>query len=184
MQKTLEGANLKLGDVASNALGVSGRQILQALVAGTTDPVALADLAHGRLRDKRPALERAIAGRMGAHQRFLLAEQLCHLDALEESIARVSGEIAERLRPFEDVVARLDGIPDVGRRTAEILAPGTSPPGRGCARAAIRARANRRAAGPAIATAGCGRRSRRRRRRRRARRAPTWGRSTGGWPPG
>ena len=58
LQKTLEGANLKLGDVASNVLGVSGRAILQALVAGTADPASLADLARGRLRDKRAALER------------------------------------------------------------------------------------------------------------------------------
>ena len=121
LQKTLEGANLKLGDVASSVLGVSGRQMLQALVAGTTDPAALAELARGRLRDKRPTLERALAGRMGPHQRFLLAEQRCHLDALEESIERVSAEIAERLRPFAEAVERLDSIPGVGRRTAEIL---------------------------------------------------------------
>jgi transposase len=121
LQKTLEGANLKLGDVASNVLGVSGRAILQALVAGTADPASLADLARGRLREKRAALERALRGRMGPHQRFLLAEQLCHLDALDDSIARVSAEIAERLRPFEAELERLDGIPGVGRRTAEVL---------------------------------------------------------------
>ncbi len=121
LQKTLEGANLKLGDVASNVLGVSGRAMLQALVAGTTAPEALAELAKGRLREKRPALERALRGRLGRHQRFLLAEQLCHIDTLDESIARVSAEIAERLRPFEAELARLDGIPGVGRRTAEVL---------------------------------------------------------------
>jgi transposase len=121
LQKTLEGANLKLGDVASNVLGVSGRAMLQALVAGTTAPEALAELAKGRLREKRPALERALRGRLGPHQRFLLAEQLCHIDTLDEGIARVSAEIAERLRPFEAELARLDGIPGVGRRTAEVL---------------------------------------------------------------
>lgn len=121
LQKTLEGANLKLGDVATNVLGVSGRQMLQALVAGTTDAVTLADLARGRLRDKRALLERALAGCVGPHQRFLLAEQLAHLDALEESIERVSAEIAERLRPFADALERLDSLPGVGQRTAEIL---------------------------------------------------------------
>ena len=121
LQKTLEGANLKLGDVASNVLGVSGRAILQALVAGTAAPSALAELAKGRLREKRAALERALAGQMGPHQRFLLAEQLCHIDALDESIERVSAEIAGRVRPVEAEVERLDGIPGVGRRTAEIL---------------------------------------------------------------
>lgn len=121
IQKTLEGANLKLGDVASDVLGVSGRHILEALIAGTDDPALLADLAQGKLRDKRAVLERALTGRIGAHQRFLLGEQLAHLHSLEGSIERVSAEIEERLRPFAEAVARLDEMPGVGQRTAEIL---------------------------------------------------------------
>jgi transposase len=121
LQKTLEGANVKLGDVTSVVLGVSGRAILRQLVAGATDPGELAGLAKGRLRPKRAALERALSGRMGPHQRFMLAEQLCHVEALEESLERVSAEIAERMRNQTDVVARLDGIPGVGRRLAEVL---------------------------------------------------------------
>ena len=121
VQKTLEGANVKLGDVASNVLGVSGRAMLQGLVAGNTDSATLADLAKGKLRDKRAALERALSGRMGAHQRFLLAEQLSHIDSLDDAIERVSGEIAERVLPFESEIERLDAIPGVGRRTAEAL---------------------------------------------------------------
>jgi transposase len=121
VQKTLEGANVKLGDVASNVLGVSGRAMLQGLVAGNTDTATLADLAKGKLRDKRAALERALSGRMGPHQRFLLAEQLSHIDTLDDAIERVSGEIAERVLPFESEIERLDAIPGVGRRTAEAL---------------------------------------------------------------
>jgi transposase len=121
IHKTLEGAGIKLGAVASDVLGASGRAILGALVGGMTDPQALAELAHGRLRDKQDALERALTGRLGAHQRFLLGEQLAHLEALEDSIARVSAEIAERLRPFEAALERLDTIPGVGRRTAEVI---------------------------------------------------------------
>jgi transposase len=121
VQKTLEGANIKLGDVASNVLGVSGRAMLQSLAAGTTDTTTLADLARGKLRDKRAALERALSGRMGAHQRFLLAEQLCHIDTLDEAIERVSAEIAERVQPFQSQIERLDAVPGVGRRTAEAL---------------------------------------------------------------
>jgi transposase len=121
IQKTLEGANLKLGDVASNVLGVSGQAILRALVAGTTDPAALAELARGRLRDKRAALERALAGAVGPHQRFLLGEQLRHLAALDEAIARVSAEIARRVRPAAAALEALDTIPGVARRTAEAL---------------------------------------------------------------
>ena len=121
LQKTLEGANIKLASVASDVLGASGREMLTALVGGTTDPALLADLARGRLREKLPQLERALSGHFGAHQRFLVAQQLAHLDYLDEAIARLDAEIAERLRPFEDQLERLDTIPGVGRRTAEIL---------------------------------------------------------------
>jgi transposase len=121
LQQTLEGANIKLGSVASDVLGKSGREILAGLAAGRTDAAALADLARGRLREKLPARERALVGRFGAHQRFLVARQLAHLDELDGLIAEVSAEIAERVRPFEDAVARLDGIPGVGRATAEVL---------------------------------------------------------------
>jgi transposase len=121
IQKVLEGANIKLASVASDVLGMSGRAMLEAIVAGTTDPAVLANLARGRLRDKRPALEQALSGRVRPHQRFLLAEQLCHIDALEESIQRVSAEIAERVRPFETEIALLDTIPGVARQGAEAL---------------------------------------------------------------
>ena len=121
LQKTLEGANIKLAAVASDVTGVSGREMLAALVAGTTDAAALADLARGKLRAKLPQLERALAGRFGPHQRFMVAEQLAHIDFLDAAIERVSAEIAERVRPFEAAVARLDTIPGVGRWTAEVL---------------------------------------------------------------
>src|SRR5215212_4880205 len=71
VQKVLEGANLKLGDVASNVLGVSARAMLDAIVAGETDAATLADLAQGKLRRKRVALEAALSGRVRAHQRFV-----------------------------------------------------------------------------------------------------------------
>lgn len=121
LQKVLEGANIKLAAVASNVLGASGRAMLEALVAGHDDATTLADLARGKLRDKRPALEQALQGRMGAHQRFLLARQLAHIDFLEEQISQVSTELAERLRPAEDDLDRLDTIPGISRRIAEIL---------------------------------------------------------------
>ncbi len=86
LHKTLAGANIKLASVASDVLGVSGRQMLDALVGGSTAPAALAELAWGRLRDKLPQLERALAGRFAAHQRFLVAQHLAHIDFLDESI--------------------------------------------------------------------------------------------------
>jgi transposase len=121
LQKTLEGANIKLASVATDILGKSGRDILQALVVGTEDPAALAHLAQGRLREKIPELERALAGRVDAHHRFMLAEHLAHIDFLEAAIARVSAEIAERLRPCAEAVARLDTIPGIGPYLAEAL---------------------------------------------------------------
>jgi transposase len=130
LEKTLEGANIKLSAVVTDLTGKSGRQILAALVAGASGGQAqpdraaaatLADLAAGRLRAKLPELTQALEGRFGAHHRFLVAEQLAQLDFLDETIDRLGREIAERLRPFEAVLDQLDAIPGVGRRTAEVL---------------------------------------------------------------
>jgi transposase len=99
LQKTLEGANIKLSSVASDVLGVSARQMLSALCAGQTDAAALAQLAKGRLREKIPLLEQALVGDFQAHQRFLVAQQLAHIDYLEERIDQLSTEIARRLEP-------------------------------------------------------------------------------------
>lgn len=121
LQKVLEGANIKLAAVATNVVGASGREMLAALVAGTTDAALVADLAKGTLRHKIPELERALSGHFGPHQRFLIAQQLAHIDALDATLERVTGEIAERMRPFEAVIARWDAITGVGRRTAETL---------------------------------------------------------------
>jgi len=121
LQKTLEGANIKLAAVATNILGKSGREILAALVDGQTDAAELAQLARGRLREKLPELERALAGRVEDHQRFMLAEQLAHVDFLEAAIDRVSAEVAARLDSAEDQLANLDSIPGIGRHVAEAL---------------------------------------------------------------
>ncbi len=121
LQKTLEGANIKLGSVASDVMGVSGHAMLKAIIAGQEDPTALADLAQRRLRDKLPELMKALQGRLGPHQRFMLTHQLEHIEHLDGIIAQLSQEIAERLRPFEADLERLDGIPGVGRTTAEVI---------------------------------------------------------------
>lgn len=121
LQKTLEGANIKLGSVASDVLGVSARQMLEALVGGTADPAVLARFARGQLREKIPALERALTGRFSSHHRYLVAKMLAHIEFLDASLADVSAVIAERLQAVEDAMARLDTIPGVGRRIAEIL---------------------------------------------------------------
>jgi transposase len=127
LQKVLEGANVKLASVASDVLGRSGREMLEALVAGETNTAVMAELARGRMREKRPTLERALAGRFGPHQRFLVAEILAHIDFLDETMERLCAEIRERERPFEAVLDRLDTVPGVGRRTAEIIVAEVGP---------------------------------------------------------
>ena len=121
IQKVLEGANIKLGSVVSNVLGKSGTRMLQALAAGTTDPAALAALADERLRATPEDLQRALQGLMGAHQQFLLRQQLQHLAALDRQIADLDAEVEARLAPFEPTRELLESIPGVGRRTAEVV---------------------------------------------------------------
>ncbi|MGE3889920.1 MAG: IS110 family transposase [Vicinamibacterales bacterium] len=121
IQKVLEGANIKLAAVASDVVGVSGRAMLQAMVEGEDNPRVLAQLARGQLRDKQEALEAALLGSVGRHQRFLLAQQLRHLAELDAHIAAVTEEISDRQAPFADARERLQTIPGVGRRTAEVL---------------------------------------------------------------
>jgi transposase len=119
LQKTLEGANIKLASVVSDVTGVSARKMLGELVAGQEDAAALADLAVGQLRRKLPELAHALTGRMSAHQRFLLGQHLAHIDFLDAQIEQLSAEIAERLRPFASEVTILDSIPGIGRWSAE-----------------------------------------------------------------
>jgi transposase len=121
LQKTLEGANIKLASVASSVVGVSARQMLTALIAGDASPAELAELARGRLRAELPALERALSGSFRAHHRFLVARLLETIDFLDEQLTELDREIEARQRPFAEVVQRLDAIPGVGRRTAEVL---------------------------------------------------------------
>jgi transposase len=119
VQKVLEDANLKLGDVASDVLGRSGRAILEALIGGQRDPTVLAELAKGRLRNKRPALAAALEGRVRAHHCFLLTEFLAQIDSLDETIAAFDREIEAACAPDREALALLDGITGIGPEVAE-----------------------------------------------------------------
>jgi transposase len=121
VQKLLEDANIKLASVASDIMGVSGRAILTALLAGHTEPQALAELAKGRLRNKRERLARALEGRVKPHHRFVLSELLCQIDSLDDTIARFDAQIQAIYGPFEEAVGLLDTIPGVAHRTAEMI---------------------------------------------------------------
>jgi transposase len=121
VQKVLEDANLKLASVASNVMGVSGRAMLTQLMQGQTDPAVLADLAKGRLREKRAALEQALVGRLTAHHRFMLMHHLSHIDYLNQQIARLDAEIAEQIRPFQAAVDRWDQLPGINQRVGQVI---------------------------------------------------------------
>jgi transposase len=121
LEKVLQDAGIKLSSVATRALGVSGRAMLDALISGTTDPEILAELARGRLRSKIPALREALEGRFSAHHGLMVGRMLAHIDYLDESIAELSMEIERMIAPFSEEVKLLDTIPGVDRRTAEVL---------------------------------------------------------------
>jgi transposase len=121
LQKTLEAANIKLAAVISDVTGVSGQAILDALVNGEDDPTKLVDLAHARVRQKREALEQALVGRLSPTLTFVVKHQLRHLHELDDLIAACDREVEERMRPFAAAIERLDEIPGVGTRTAQVI---------------------------------------------------------------
>jgi len=129
IEKMLEDAGIKLDVVASDILGVSGRLMLTALIAGERDPEVLAELARGRLRAKIPELRRALRGRFGEHHARLIGLSFNHIEFLEASIAELEAQIdriiADRVSdggvPFGMARDRLRTIPGVGQRAAECL---------------------------------------------------------------
>ena len=121
LHKVMQDTGIKLDCVASDLLGKSGRAMLDALVAGTTDPAVLADLARGQLRKKIPALQEALEGRFGVEHRLVVGRILAHIDFLDESIEQLSEAIEEQIAPFAPAVELLCTIPGVQRRTAEVM---------------------------------------------------------------
>jgi transposase len=121
LHKLLEDAGIKLDCVATDILGVSGRAMLDALVAGTSDPELLAELARGKLRKKIPALREALVGRFDAQHALIVSTILAHLDFLDEQVALLSEAIAEQIAPFACAVELLCTIPGLKKRTAECV---------------------------------------------------------------
>jgi transposase len=108
--------------VATDIIGVSGRVMLEALVAGTHDPEVLAALAKGRLRAKLPALPEALAGRFRTdHHGLGVAQILAHIDYLDETIATLSARIQQVIGPYAEQVALLDTIGGIDQRAAEVI---------------------------------------------------------------
>ena len=121
LPKILEDTNIKLAAVATDRMGQSARQMLAALLAGETNPTVVAELARGKMRAKRDLLVQALQGQFKPHHRVLISEQLAHIDTLDEEIERLSAEIAQRLRPYEAQIKRLETIPGIKRRLAEVI---------------------------------------------------------------
>lgn len=121
LEKTLQDGGIKLSSVASKVLGVSGRRMLEALLAGTHDPEVLADLAKGRLRNKLPALREALEGRFTQNHALIVTQILAHVDFMDESIHALSERIDEVIAPFARQRELLTTIPGVDKRTAELL---------------------------------------------------------------
>ena len=126
IQKLIESANIKLGQVATDVLGVSGRLMLRALADGEQDIEKLVALARGSLKEKKMELRRALTSRLTSAQRFVLNELLQRLAELEAATARVSEqiikEVAENADPFvPEAVQLLQTIPGIGLRVAEVI---------------------------------------------------------------
>jgi transposase len=121
VEKLLEDAQIKLSVVASDIFGVSGRDMMAALIAGERKPQVLAQMARSRMRTKIPQLEEAFVGYFTDHHRFLLAKMLSRIDALDTDIADLEAQIEDQIAPFAPAVARLDEIPGVGATAAAVI---------------------------------------------------------------
>ena len=121
LQKTLEEANIKLESVLSDVMGRSGRAMIQALIAGETDPAKLAALAHPKVRAPQARLREALRGRVKRHHRFLLDLHLQQIEALDAGIAVIDREVDAGLASFRDAVKQLSTIPGVSELSAQVI---------------------------------------------------------------
>lgn len=121
VQKVLETANIKLSSVATDVLGVSGRAMLEAMVAGVSDAEQLAELAQKRLRAKLPQLREALEGRVEQTHRQLLRQLLEQIDFLQRQIEQLSADLEPHLVPYESQLKRLMQLPGIGRTAASAI---------------------------------------------------------------
>jgi transposase len=121
LQKTLEDANIKLDSVISDIMGLSGRRMIEALIAGETDPGALAALAHRRIKATPAELEAALRGRVTRHHRFLLRLHLQQIDAINAAIAQIDPEVDALIEPFRTAIQLLITIPGVSDLSAGVI---------------------------------------------------------------
>jgi transposase len=121
IQKVLEAANIKLASVATDIMGVSGRAMLKAIIAGDQSPIEMASLARGQLRSKQEQLTQALVGHIRPHQRFILAQLLSQVETIDQAIQQFDSQIEEYCHPFAQAIELLDTIPGVARKAAEVI---------------------------------------------------------------
>jgi transposase len=121
VQKVLEDANIKLASVLTNVVGASGRAILDAIIAGNSDPERLADLAQGTVRNKRAELVEALRGRVTPHHRSMLKLHLKMIDALQDAIREVDATVGKALEPIQALATLLTTMPGIGEITAHVV---------------------------------------------------------------
>jgi len=119
VQKQLENSNIKLSSVATDIMGVSGRQIIKAIINGTEDPAELAQMAQGKLRKKIPELEKALQGEISEPTRLILKQQMEHLEFLEKQIEALNQEIKKRMEPFFEEAGRLAEVAGIKEEAAQ-----------------------------------------------------------------
>jgi transposase len=121
LQKVLEDAGVKLESVVSDVTGKAARNMIEALIAGERDPEVLAQMALTRMRPKIPELRRALVGRFGDHHAFLARMHLDCMDQIAEMVSKLDAEVDRVIAPFSDHLARLQTIPGIGKRVAEVV---------------------------------------------------------------
>ncbi len=121
LHKVLEDAGIKLSSFTSKVLTKSGREMIEALIAGQRDPEVLAEMAKGRMRAKIPELQDALAGRFNAHHALMCRAMLARIDQADATIAELTEQIRRLQAPHEAAVALLVGIPGVGERIAQVI---------------------------------------------------------------
>src|SRR5450756_2418038 len=167
IHKVLQDSGIKLTTYASDVMGVSGRAMMRALIAGQSDSTVLAELAKGRMRTKIPDLRKALTGRFREHHGFLLKRMLDHVEAQEAEIAALDERIEAAIAPFVAQVELLSTIPGVDQRSARSSSPRSAPtcpsfpppvisrPGPGCAQGNATRQVNTARARPARGPSGC-----------------------------
>lgn len=121
LQKTLEDANIKLDSIITDIVGMSGRRMIAALIAGETDPGKLASLASNRLKALQADLQEALRGRVTKQHRFLLKLHLTHIDTLDRALAEIDAEVEANIAPFRTAIDILTTIPGVGELVARVI---------------------------------------------------------------